>query len=168
VDNALKGAGLRDRVKIGASGKLVSAFDIVKHCALGADWINMARPFMFALGCIQARNCASGLCPTGIATMNPERYRVLDVDLKADRVRNFHRNTLAGVGELIAAAGIAHPADLNRRHIVRRLSGSEILLADQIYPKVTNHQLFTDNAIEDPRLAVYWSRVSGDSFRPTD
>ncbi len=168
VDNALKGAGLRDRVKIAASGKIVSAYDVVKHCALGADWINMARPFMFALGCIQARNCASGLCPTGIATMNPNRYRVLDVDLKADRVRNFHRNTLAGVGELIAAAGIAHPVDLNRRHIVRRLSGSEILLADQIYPKVTPNQLFTNETIEDPRLAVYWPRVSGNNFKPTD
>ena len=100
--------------------------------------------------------------------MNPKRYRVLDVELKANRVKNFHRNTLAGVGELIAAAGIAHPVDLNRRHIVRRLSGSEILLADQIYPKVTSNQLFTNETIEDPRLAIYWSRVSGDSFKPKD
>ena len=166
VDNALRGAGLRDRVKIAASGKLVSAFDIVKHCALGADWINMARPFMFALGCIQARNCASGLCPTGIATMDPSRYRVLDVELKAQRVANFHRNTLAAVGEMIGAAGIKHPVDLNRRHIVRRLSGSEILLADQIYPNVSYNQLFTDEPIADPRLAEYWSRVNVQQFSP--
>ncbi|MBL6686864.1 MAG: FMN-binding glutamate synthase family protein [Pseudomonadales bacterium] len=166
VDNALRGAGLRDRVKIAASGKLVSAFDIVKHCALGADWINMARPFMFALGCIQARNCASGLCPTGIATMDPSRYRVLDVELKAQRVANFHRNTLAAVGEMIGAAGIKHPVDLNRRHIVRRLSGSEILLADQIYPNVSYNQLFTDEPIADPRLAEYWSRVNIQQFSP--
>ena len=69
VDNALIGAGLRDRIKIAASGKVVSAYDVVQHCALGADWINMARPFMFALGCIQARDCASGHCPTGITTI---------------------------------------------------------------------------------------------------
>ena len=168
VDNTLRGAGLRSRIKIAASGKMVSAFDIVKHCALGADWINMARPFMFALGCIQARNCASGLCPTGIATMDPTRYRVLDIQSKASRVRNFHQNTLKAVGELIGAAGIAHPVDLNRRHIVRRLSGSEILLADQIYPKVLDNQLFTEEPIADPRLAVYWHRVSGRSFAADD
>ena len=168
VDNTLRGAGLRSRIKIAASGKMVSAFDIVKHCALGADWVNMARPFMFALGCIQARNCASGLCPTGIATMDPTRYRVLDIQSKASRVRNFHQNTLKAVGELIGAAGIAHPVDLNRRHIVRRLSGSEILLADQIYPKVLDNQLFTEEPIADPRLAVYWHRVSGRSFAADD
>ncbi len=166
ADNCLRGAGLRERVKIAASGKLVSAFDIVRHCALGADWVNMARPFMFALGCIQARSCASDHCPTGIATMDPSRYRVLDIPLKANRVANFHRNTLDAVGELIGAAGIHHPSELTRRHIVRRLSGSEILLADQIYPSITNGQLFTDEPIADPRLAVYWDRVGQDQFSP--
>ena len=72
VDNALIGAGLRDRVKVAASGKIVSAYDIVRVCALGADWCNMARPFMFSIGCIQAKDCASGHCPTGIATMDPK------------------------------------------------------------------------------------------------
>ena len=67
------GAGLRDRVKIAASAKIVSAYDIVRHCALGADWCNMARPFMFAVGCIQARDCASSRCPSGVATMDPKR-----------------------------------------------------------------------------------------------
>ena len=164
VDNALIGAGLRDRIKIGVSGKIVSAYDIVQHCALGADWINMARPFMFALGCIQARNCASGLCPTGVATMDPRRYRVLDIDKKAVQIRNFHRNTLIATGELIGASGVAHPKFLTRRHIVRRLSGSEILLADQIYPKVENGALLRGESVADPRLDVYWKRVDGSSF----
>jgi len=91
---------------------------------------------------------------------------VLDVELKAQRVANFHRNTLAAVGEMIGAAGIKHPVDLNRRHIVRRLSGSEILLADQIYPNVSYNQLFTDEPIADPRLAEYWSRVNIQQFSP--
>jgi glutamate synthase domain-containing protein 2 len=164
VDNCLIGAGIRDRVKIGASGKIVSAYDIVRHCALGADWINMARPFMFALGCIQARDCASGRCPTGIATMDPTRYRVVDVDLKAQRVSNFHNNTLRIVGELIGAAGISHPKHLTRRHIVRRLSSSEIRLADQIFPHVEPGALLRGEAIEDPRLDVYWNKVDGRSF----
>ena len=164
VDNALIGADLRDRIKIAASGKVVSAYDVVQHCALGADWINMARPFMFALGCIQARDCASGHCPTGITTMDSRRYRVIDVDKKATQVRNFHHNTLAAIGELIGASGVEHPKSLTRRHIVRRLSGSKILLADQIYPRVEAGALLRGERVDDPRLDVYWNRVDGSSF----
>jgi len=79
ASNALIGAGLKDRIKLAASGKLVSAFDIAQICALGADWVNMARPFMFSIGCIQARACHTGECPTGIATMNKSRYRAIDI-----------------------------------------------------------------------------------------
>ncbi len=165
VDNALTGAGLRRRIKIGASAKIVSAYDISRLCALGADWCNMARPFMFALGCIQAKDCGSGNCPTGITTMDPARYRALDVPSRSVRVKNFHEHTLEAVAELLGAAGIAHPNDLNRRHIVRRLSASQIKLADQIYPRVSHGALVTgEGIIEDPRLRTYWSLVSSDSF----
>jgi glutamate synthase domain-containing protein 2 len=168
VDNCLTGAGLRERVKIGASGKIVSAYDVVRQCALGADWCNMARPFMFAVGCIQARDCSSGRCPTGIATMDPKRYRVLDVGLKAQRVANFHHNTLHAVAEMLGAAGLAHTDQLTRRHIVRRLSASEIKLAEQIYPSVPRNALIDGKPVEDPRLQVYWNRVSRDSFQPVE
>ena len=164
VDNALIGAGLRSRIKIAASGKVVSAYDIVQHCALGADWINMARPFMFSLGCIQARNCASGKCPTGIATMDPRRYRALDITKKAEQAKNFHLNTLIAVGELIGASGVTHPNSLTRRHIVRRLSGSEIRLVDQIYPKVEHGALLRGESVLDQRLDMYWNLVDGTSF----
>ncbi|MFZ9154312.1 MAG: FMN-binding glutamate synthase family protein [Polynucleobacter sp.] len=168
VDNTLKGAGLRKRVKVGASGKIVSAYDVVRTCALGADWCNMARPFMFALGCIQARDCSSGRCPTGIATMDPNRYRVLDVSLKMQRVANFHHNTLHAVAEMLGAAGLSHTNNLTRRHIVRRVSASEIKLADQIYPKVPLNALIEGQAVEDIRLSTYWNRVGADSFQPID
>ncbi len=169
VDNALRGAGLRERVKIGASAKIVSAYDITRVCALGADWCNMARPFMFALGCIQAKDCGSGHCPTGITTMDPQRYRAIDIPSRAERVRNFHKHTLEAVAELLGAAGIPHPKDLNRRHIVRRLSASQIKLADQIYPRVSDGALLTgEGVIEDPRLRTYWSLVSKDSFHLGD
>ena len=169
VDNALRGAGLRKRVKVGASGKIVSAYDILRVCALGADWCNMARPFMFSLGCIQAKDCGSGHCPTGITTMDPLRYRALDVPSRGVRVRNFHHHTLDAVAELLGAAGIEHPDHLNRRHIVRRLSGSQIKLADQIYPKASDGVLITGNGVlEDPRLRNYWSVVSIDSFSLPD
>ena len=168
VDNTLIGAGLRKRVKIGAAGKIVSAYDVVRTCALGADWCNMARPFMFALGCIQARDCSSGRCPTGIATMDPKRYRVLDVDLKAQRVANFHHNTLHAVAEMLGAAGLSHTDSLTRRHIVRRVSVSEIRLADQIYPKVLPNALIDGKAVEDIRLGTYLNRVGAESFQPID
>jgi glutamate synthase domain-containing protein 2 len=168
VDNCLRGAGLRDRVKIAASAKIVSAYDIVRHCALGADWCNMARPFMFAIGCIQARDCASGRCPSGVATMDPSRYRVVDVNDRAGRVRNFHKNTIVALTEMLEAAGLTHTHQLNRRHIVRRLSASQIKLADQIYPRVEINALIEGKSVEDPRLASYWHRVTGSSFQPTD
>ncbi len=168
VDNTLKGAGLRKRVKIAASGKIVSAYDIVRHIALGADWCNMARPFMFSLGCIQARDCSSGECPTGLATMDPHRFRVVDVNDRAHRVANFQKNTVESVAEMLEAAGLKTPQELNRRHIVRRLSGSQILLADQIYPKVEDGALLRGEEVEDPRLAVYWEKVGPDSFAPLE
>jgi glutamate synthase domain-containing protein 2 len=167
VDNALIGAGLRDRVKVAASGKIVSAYDIIRHLALGADWCNMARPFMFSLGCIQALACSSSNCPTGVATMNPKRYRVLDVEDRAKRVANFHKNTLQVVKEMIEATGLNHPTELNRRHIVRRVSSSKIMLADQLFPKVLPNALINGEKCDDPRLEVYWSRVSSNSFSPT-
>ncbi len=166
VDNCLTGAGIRGQVKLGASGKITSGFDIVHKCALGADWCNMARPFMFSLGCIQARDCSSGLCPTGIATMDPKRYRVLDINSRALRVANMHRNTINALSELLESAGLKHPKDLTRRHVVRRLSSSKILLLDQIYPKVgVNALLFKGTKdIGDDRLSVYWGKVQADSF----
>jgi glutamate synthase domain-containing protein 2 len=168
VDNTLKGAGLRERVKIAASGKIVSAYDVVRMCAIGADWCNMARPFMFALGCIQARDCASGDCPTGLATMDSGRYRAVNVDDKANRIKNFQANTVFAVAEMLEAAGLEHPSQLTRRHIVRRLSASKILLADQIYPKVENRALLDGLQVDDARLSSYWNRVTGASFAPHD
>ena len=164
VDNCLTGAGLRPRVKVGASGRLVSAYDVARACALGADWVNMARPFMFALGCIQARDCASGNCPTGLATMDPDRYRVVDIDLKAQRVANFHHNTVHALAELLAASGVTHPGQLTRHHFMRRQSGSRVQGLDQVYPQVAPGALLSGGPVGDPRLAQYWPRVSGASF----
>ena len=166
VDNALVGANLRNDVKIGVSGKIVSAFDIAHVCALGADWVNMARPFMFSIGCIQCRSCHTGECPTGIATMDPMRYRAIDIEDRSTRASNFHKNTLFVLKELLEAVGVNHPEELNRRHIVRRLSESDIRLADQIYPKAFKGELIKKGKKEvaDPRLNVYWDKVTSKSF----
>ena len=166
VENALIGANLRDRIKIGASGKVVSAFDIAHICALGADWVNMARPFMFSIGCIQCRSCHTGECPTGIATMDPMRYRAIDIEDRSERAYNFHKNTIFVLKELLESVGVTHTKDLNRRHIVRRLSESEIRLADQIYPRAEKGELLKKGkkTILDPRLNVYWDKVTSKSF----
>ena len=166
VDNTLRGAGLRGRVRIAASGKIVSAYDIGRVCALGADWCNMARPFMFSLGCIQARDCSSGHCPTGIATMDPSRYRTVSVIDRSDRVFNFQKNTREALKELLEAAGLQHPRELTRRHIVRRLSASKIKLAEQIYPNVEDSALITNGFVRDPRLSSYWDKMDKSSFSP--
>ena len=166
VDNTLRGAGLRKRIKVAGSGKIVSAYDIARVCALGADWCNMARPFMFSLGCIQARDCSSGHCPTGIATMDPSRYRAISISDRSDRVFNFQKNTREALKELLEATGLHHPSELTRRHIVRRLSASKIKLAEQIYPNVEDSALLNNGLIRDPRLSSYWDKMDKSSFSP--
>ena len=120
VHNTLVGAGLRERIRIGASGKIISAFDIARCLALGADWCNSARGFMFALGCIQSRSCHTDHCPTGVATQDPVRQRALVVSDKADRVYYFHANTLHALADLLGAAGLEKAGSLRPSHIMRR------------------------------------------------
>lgn len=120
VHMTLIGAGLRDQIKLGVAGKIISAFDIVRACALGADWCNAARGFMFAVGCIQARSCHTDLCPTGVATQDAMRQQALDPEDKSHRVFHYHQNTLIALGELLTAAGLEHPKQLSASAIIRR------------------------------------------------
>ncbi len=120
VHNTLRGVGLRDQIKIGCAGKVVTAFDIARMMALGADWCNSARGFMFSLGCLQAQTCHTGHCPTGVTTQDPVRQKALVVPDKATRVYNFHQQTLHALKELVQAAGVNHPSEITAHHIVRR------------------------------------------------
>ena len=122
VHNALIGINARDRIKIGASGKIATAFDIARAMALGADWCNSARGFMFALGCIQSLSCHTDRCPTGVTTQDPSRNRALVVPHKTERVYNYHHATLHALAELIAAAGLDHPQDIRPIHFSQRVS----------------------------------------------
>jgi glutamate synthase domain-containing protein 2 len=135
VHNTLVGLNLRDQIKIGASGKIVSAFDMVRIMALGADWCNSARAFMFSIGCVQAQSCHTGRCPTGVATQDPIRQRALVVQDKAPRVANFHRNTVHALSELLAAAGLSHPNELRAHHIACRLSPNQVTLLSTVFPE---------------------------------
>ena len=164
VHNALVGTGLRERIRLGASGKVASAFDMARVMALGADWCNAARGFMFAIGCIQAQNCHTGRCPVGVATQDPVRQRSLVVPDKAERVHQFHHSTVRALAELIAAAGLTHPHQLRPHHLSRRISPSEIRGYDRIYRFLTPGELLAGTA-EAP-YAEAWAKARADSFAP--
>jgi len=163
VHNTLVGIGMRDRIRLGASGKIVTAFDIARAIAIGADWCNSARGFMFALGCVQAQHCHTGRCPTGVTTQDALRQRALVVPDKTERVYNFHRNTLKAFAELLAAAGLSHPDQLGPEHVIRRVSSTAVQSLATLYPYLKPGQLLQDP--EDlPMFAHYWTRASADSF----
>ena len=163
VHNTLVGAGIRDRVKVGAAGKIVSAFDIAAVMALGADWTNAGRGFMFALGCIQSLSCHTNRCPVGVATQDPIRQRALVVPDKAERVFNFHRNTLSALADMIAAAGLEHPEQLGPHHLVRRVSLTEIRLFSQLHIFLEDGELLTDTHSRDFYSAA-WKLARSESF----
>jgi glutamate synthase domain-containing protein 2 len=165
VHNTLVGLNLRTRVKLGAGGKVVTAFDVARTLALGADWCNSARGYMFALGCIQAQTCHTGHCPTGVTTQDPTRQRALVPDDKAQRVANFHRNTLEALAELIGAAGLTHPARLGPQHIVRRISTSEVRLVSTLLTFLQPGDLL-ENRAQHPVYAMFWKMASAESFAP--
>jgi glutamate synthase domain-containing protein 2 len=163
VHNVLVGAGLRDRIKIGAAGKIVSAFDMASVLAIGADWVNAARGYMFAIGCIQSMSCHTNRCPTGVATQDPSRQRALVVPDKAERVRQFHDRTVAALGDMLAAAGLSHPDELMPHHIVHRVSQTEIKQFDQVHHFLKSGSLI-DESCSLPYYRDNWHRAQAQSF----
>ena len=168
VHTTLRGVGLRDKIKVGCAGKVVSAFDIARLMALGADWCNSARGFMFALGCIQAQHCHTGHCPTGVTTQDPLRQQSLVVPDKAQRVYNFHQQTLHALQELVQAAGLQHPHDITAHHIVRRGTDHKVKsLAQLILTQLPTGALLQDDLSHLPIIYKHhWWRARADSFVP--
>ncbi|MFN9103797.1 MAG: FMN-binding glutamate synthase family protein [Betaproteobacteria bacterium] len=170
VHNTLVGLNLRHRIRIGAAGKVVSAFDIARCMALGADWCNSARGFMFALGCIQAQACHTGACPTGVTTQDPRRQQALVVPTKLERVWRFHQHTLMALKELVQAAGLQHPGEITASHIVRRVSQGDVrLLANQLpFLKPGALLAAVEGRGEWPHNVYrqYWPLAQSGSFQP--
>lgn len=162
--NALVGTGLKDDIKLACSGKQISAFAIASSMALGADWVNTARGFMFSLGCIQSLNCHNNTCPTGIATSDPGRQRGLHVPDKAERVYNFHRNTVKALMEVVGAAGCEHPSELTPRHIMHRVTEDIARSAERAYELIRPGDLL--NSPETTPLAREWAMAQAASFQP--
>ena len=170
VHNTLVGMNLRARIKLGCAGKIVSAFDIARAMALGADWCNSARGFMFSLGCIQAQHCHTGTCPTGVATQDPVRQQALVVPDKAARVASFHRNTLEALRELVQAAGLQHPRQITASHIVRRTQDQDVRLLSSLLLTVAPGDLLAAERGESPWpdrvFSQHWPLARADSFAP--
>lgn len=167
VHNTLVGVNLRDRIHIGASGKIVTSFDIARTLAMGADWCNSARGFMFALGCLQAQTCHTGHCPTGVTTQDPQRMRALVVPDKAERVFQFHQNTLKSLKELLAAAGLSHPSELGPEHVIRRVSSTEVRSLAALHVWARPGELLA-GVPEHPVFKVFWDVARPDTFAAPD
>jgi glutamate synthase domain-containing protein 2 len=164
VHNALVGIGLRGHVRIGCSGKILTAFDMARAMALGADWCNSARGFMFSLGCIQSLSCHTDRCPTGVATQDPWRGRAIHVPDKTERVANFHRATLHCLAELTGAAGLDHPNQFELDQFRRRISESSVVSFAELYPPLEKGELL--RGARDARLAALWDKASAERFSP--
>jgi glutamate synthase domain-containing protein 2 len=162
--NTLVGAGLRDQLKLAASGKIVSAFDMVTVMALGADWCNSARGFMFAVGCIQSQACHTNCCPVGVATQDTRRQRALVVEDKAQRVYHFHRNTVEALAEVIAAASLDHPSALRPRHFYARPDGTAALPGTELGTWLERGELL--DGARDPLYATNWALADPHRFAP--
>jgi glutamate synthase domain-containing protein 2 len=162
IHNALVGCGLREHIRIIASGKIVSAFEIARAVAIGADACNSARAMMFALGCIQARRCNHNDCPTGIATQNPNLIKGLDIDDKSERVARFHHSTVHAFAELLGASGFSDPAQLKPEHIHRRLDFRTSRSYAQLFDYLEPGEL-----LDDARLSEWgslWGAAQADRF----
>jgi len=162
--NALVGTGLKDEIALGASGKQISAFSLASSMALGADFVNTARGFMFALGCIQSLSCHKNTCPTGIATSDESRQRGLVIPDKAERVYHFHKNTMHALAEVVAAAGCAHPSELTPRSIMHRVTEDIARPADRAYRLVETGELLSDP--DGCHLQREWAMAQAGSFAP--
>jgi glutamate synthase domain-containing protein 2 len=166
VHNALVGAGMRERIRLGTSGKIVSAFDIACVLALGADWANSARGFMFAVGCIQSQSCHTNRCPTGVATQDPLRQRALVPADKAVRVRDFHRNTLRALAQMLAAAGLDSPAALRPHHLQRRVSPTRVQPFSQLHAFLGPGELLRAGHVALEPYGSAWAQAQASSFLP--
>lgn len=163
VHNTLVGAGLREQIRIGAAGRIVSAFDVATVIAIGADWANAARGFMFALGCIQSLSCHTNKCPTGVATQDPLRQRALVVPDKAERVRRFHDRTVHVLADMLAASGLSHPDELGPHHLFRRVSDTQVLPFDEVLTFLKPGSLIDDSA-PFPYYRSNWDRARAERF----
>ena len=169
VHNCLVGCGLRKQIKIIASGRVATGFNVIQRIAIAADICSAARSMMFALGCIQALKCNTNHCPVGVTTQNPDLVRGLDVTDKRVRVYNFHRNTVRSALEILAACGLSHPGQLQPWHVFRRISSTVVRTYGDVYDYSEDGDLIGESirprtGAHAEMYAKYWAAASADHF----
>lgn len=162
VHNALVGVGLRDQIRVIASGKIATGFDMIRYLSLGADMCQAARAMMMALGCVQSKQCNANTCPTGVATQNERLMRGLVVETKYPQVAHFHHNTLHSFLEIMAALGVSHPSQLHPSMLMRRVDTSTVKSLDEIYVPLETGALLKRSVPEF--YAKAWSSAKAESF----
>ncbi|HEX5488513.1 MAG TPA: FMN-binding glutamate synthase family protein [Rhodanobacteraceae bacterium] len=162
--NALVGAGLKDKIRLAASGKVYSGMGLARNLAQGADWCNAARAFMFSIGCIQAQRCHLGTCPTGVTTQDPHRQRGLIPEVQGRRAARFHTETLKSLARIVSAVGIKHPRDLKPHHLIHRVGPEKASPIDEIKTFLPVGALL--DAPEETIYAQWWRAARADSFQP--
>ena len=163
LHNALVGCGLRDRVRVGCSGKIATGSDIVKRLAIGADYTNAARAMMMAVGCLQSQRCHTNQCPVGVATQDPKRSRALDVPDKTERVYRYQHAVVTEAQRLIASMGLHSPAEVGPHHLVRRIDHVTSRSYAELYDWLETGQLLHE---PPDSWQADWARADPDSFAP--
>jgi len=166
VCDCLSGFDLKNEVRVIATGKIFTAFHMVRCLALGADMCNSGRGFMLSLGCVHSLICNTNHCPTGVATQDPELMKGLVVTDKSERVMLWHAETVERLCEIIAAAGLRAPSELNRTHVYRRTSQNEIRRYDELYAYTEVGSLLT--APYPTRFEQQMAESDARSFLPLD
>jgi glutamate synthase domain-containing protein 2 len=157
------GTGLRERIRIGASGKVATGNDIVKRLIQGADFTNSARAMMMAIGCIQSQRCHTNHCPVGVATQDPRRARALDVADKSERVYRYQRATVDQAMRMMASMGVSDPSMLDPHMLHKRVSPSEEKSYAELYEWLTPAELLDQTP---DRWRWDWEHADPDSFAP--
>jgi glutamate synthase domain-containing protein 2 len=163
VYDSLNGFGIKDQIKIIASGKVITGFDIVRTLSLGADLCNSARGMMFALGCIQALECHNNTCPTGVATQNPDLMKGLVPEEKSVRVARFQHETVKSAMDLMASAGLSHPDEVTRDVITTRIERNKVETFAEIFPKLETGCLLFESTVPKEFL-YFWRKASSEKF----
>ncbi|NRB11002.1 MAG: FMN-binding glutamate synthase family protein [Rickettsiaceae bacterium] len=162
VNNCLVGANLRDKIKVVASGKIATGYDMIVKLAFGADACNVARAMMFAVGCVQSLHCNTNCCPTGVATQNEHRWSSLHVASKYLRVANFHHGTIDAFLELLGAMGKADPSELLPEDIRKYVDVNQSKDYASIYPMLNPGELLSKK--KPPEFLTDWQNASANSF----
>lgn len=166
VCDCLSGFDLKRHIRVIAVGKVFTAFHLVRNLSLGADLCYSARGFMMSLGCVQSLVCNTNHCPTGVATQDPRLASGLVVSDKRERVRRFHAETMEHINEIVAAAGLRSPCELNRTHVYRRINQQEVRRYDQLFPYTNVGSLL--EAPYPSRFEQQMAEASASSFAPSE